>query len=156
MDRPRSFLDHPLLPFGIIAGLLLMAVYVSLDGLERGAIRDAARPGSPLEARDLRFTDHAPGVVAVVDAATDQPIQLLGTGEGMFLRVAIRSFARDRAGLGVGAEVPFTLAAWPDGDLTLTDPTTGRVLRINAYGHSQEAHFRQYLSSTELTKGENG
>ncbi|MEL6478445.1 MAG: photosynthetic complex assembly protein PuhC [Pseudomonadota bacterium] len=139
------------LPAVIIAGLVLFGVYIAVEGVASGKLRDTLPPGPPVAERALRFTDHAPGVVAVLDADTGEALELLGRDEGMFLRVAMRSFARDRLKIRVGSEQPFELAEWPSGHVTLRDPATGRVMQLKAYGHSQVAAFKKYL-----TMGGNG
>jgi putative photosynthetic complex assembly protein len=45
--------------------------------------------------------------------------------------------------LGLAGE--FRLAAWPDGRLTLTDPSTGRMLGLDAFGSTNREAFARLL-----------
>ncbi|MEM6932855.1 MAG: photosynthetic complex assembly protein PuhC [Pseudomonadota bacterium] len=137
------------LPALIVASIAALGVYVLVDGLMDGPIRDILPSGEPLQSRTLIFEDHAKGVVAVKDAETGEALEFFYRGEGMFLRSAMRSFARNRRQIDVGPEEPFDLAVWPDGDLTLRDPVTGRVMDLMAFGAQNAKTFRNYLETDE-------
>ena len=62
------------------------------------------------DSRDLVFKDLKNGSVGVVDAAGQQQIAEVKPGQDGFVRVVMRSMARDRAVRGVGSDVAFRLA----------------------------------------------
>ena len=49
----------------------------------------------------------------------------------------MRGLARERRSHGFGNDAPFTLTAWRDGELSLTDTATGRSIELTAFGADQ-------------------
>jgi putative photosynthetic complex assembly protein len=95
--------------------------------------------------RQLRFEDRPDGAVAVIDADSGRLLDTL-QGEQGFLRGALRALARERRLRAVGAEPPFELSARSDGRLTLTDPSTGQRLDLEAFGPTNAGVFARLLS----------
>lgn len=98
------------------------------------------------EQRELMFTDLANGSVGVIDVSTKQQIAELKPGQDGFVRVVMRSMARDRAVLGAISDKPFRLARHSDDALTLTDLATGEVVMLNAFGGMNRNAFEQFLA----------
>jgi putative photosynthetic complex assembly protein len=109
-----------------------------------GATRVAYAPVT--EQRELVFTDLANGSVGVIDAGLKQQIAELRPGQDGFVRVVMRSMARDRAIAGAGADTPFRLARHSDDTLSLTDMATGEVVMLNAFGAMNRKSFEQFLA----------
>lgn len=95
--------------------------------------------------RDLRFEDIADGGVAVRDAADGRIVAEIEPGSNHFLRALMRGLARERVRQGIGDETPFHLARRVDGQLTLVDPVTRRVVDLGAFGPSNAAVFAAFL-----------
>jgi putative photosynthetic complex assembly protein len=68
------------------------------------------------------------------------------TGQNGFLRGTLRGFARIRRSDGVGAIPPMLLTGYADGRLVLADPSTGRLVELEAFGSSNEAVFARLLT----------
>ena len=68
------------------------------------------------------------------------------TGENGFLRGTLRGFARTRRADQVSSEMPFRVTGYEDGRLTLADPSTGRVVELEAFGSANEAVFVRLLT----------
>lgn len=98
------------------------------------------------DSRDLVFKDLQNGSVGVVDAAGQKQIAEVKPGHDGFVRVVMRSMARDRAVRGVGADVPFRLARHADDMLSLTDLATGEVVMLNAFGAMNTKAFEPFLA----------
>lgn len=129
--------------FGVIA---LLAVV--LGGVFLGGPAQVIEPprATPLESRDLRFSDLPDGGVGVTDARTGSSVAVLAPGTGGFVRGAMRGLARERRrDGGPGEEAPFRLAAWPDGRFTLEDTVTGNVIDLHAFGRTQTETFMAML-----------
>jgi putative photosynthetic complex assembly protein len=101
--------------------------------------------------RDLVFKDLDNGSVGIVDAVRNQQIAEVKPGHDGFVRVVMRSMARDRALLGVGNDVPFRLARHTDDMLSLTDLATGEVVMLNAFGTMNRRAFEQFLALGRTT-----
>lgn len=101
--------------------------------------------------RDLVFKDLDNGSVGIVDAVRNQQIAEVKPGHDGFVRVVMRSMARDRALLGVGNDVPFRLARHTDDMLSLTDLATGEVVMLNAFGTMNRVAFEQFLAMGRTT-----
>jgi putative photosynthetic complex assembly protein len=129
-------------------GLLLFTGFVTDGfGLVRGA--DASPHGPPLKAREFRFEDRADGAVVARDAATEAEVEVFGPGTNGFVRGALRAMSRPRRQADLGRDLPFRLAAWRDGRVTLEDLATGRSVELNAFGETNKDVFLRLL----LTEG---
>jgi putative photosynthetic complex assembly protein len=100
----------------------------------------------------LAFEDLPDGTVVALNATTGAELQRIAPGEGGFIRVTMRSFAAERLNRGLGREEPFDLIRMSDGDLLLSDRTTGRVMLLDAFGPSNEGVFAQLLETGRSTQ----
>jgi hypothetical protein len=66
-------------------------------------------------------------------------------GEGGFIRGVMRGLARDRISRHIGAEPPFRLALSADGQLTLFDTATGRLIDLESFGQGNRDSFFDLL-----------
>ncbi|MEO0995902.1 MAG: photosynthetic complex assembly protein PuhC [Pseudomonadota bacterium] len=134
----------PLLSAGALVAVALVGVaVVRLAGLGP----DGSPPDSPVLAeRSLYFTDTAAGIV-LVTVADGRVLDRLEVGSAGFLRATLRGLARDRQPLGAGAERPFLIQRLANGQLLLTDPTTGRHVDLLAFGPTNAAAFSRYLTA---------
>ncbi|HEU0045647.1 photosynthetic complex assembly protein PuhC [Sphingomonas sp.] len=99
-----------------------------------------------LASRSLRFVDRADGAVVIHDVGKGTIAAVIEPGEETgFIRGVMRGLARERRMHGVGDRPPFTLTAWRDGELTLTDSATGRSIEMTAFGSSNRAAFAALL-----------
>ncbi len=96
--------------------------------------------------RDLRFADRGDGAVIITDVGNGNVAQIIPAGQKTgFVRGVMRSLARERRMAGIGAEAPFRLTAWADGELSLVDSATGRAIELNAFGPDNRAAFAALL-----------
>ncbi len=109
-----------------------------------GATRIAYAPVT--DTRDLVFKDLKNGSVGVVDAGRNEQIAEVKPGHDGFVRVVLRSMARDRTVRGASADVPFRLARHADDMLSLTDLATGEVVMLNAFGGMNTKSFEPFLA----------
>lgn len=100
--------------------------------------------------RSLRFIDRADGAVVIEDVNAKQ---VAGTvtpfTESGFVRSVMRGMARDRRLRGLGADAPFELTLWNNGQLSLIDSASGRSLELGAFGPSNREAFMALLVSKE-------
>ena len=144
MNRTNLMAGLPVIAVGGMVALALIGAMVGGGG------HDAMpEQGRAVATRDLRFEDRADGAVLIYDVGAKTPFDVV-QGEAGFLRGTLRGLARTRHSEGLDDSVPFHLAAWPDGRLTLDDPATGRRLDLEAFGSTNEAVFSRLLPS--LTK----
>jgi putative photosynthetic complex assembly protein len=141
------FADHPvprgplLAAGGLAVVALIAAAVVRLTGI--GATAHAEAPIT--QERALHFADRSDGGVDVLDAASGRSIAVLEPGEGGFVRVTLRSLARDRKRQGIGAEPVFLLQT-ADGRLTLEDSATGQRIDLKAFGPTNAGAFARLMS----------
>lgn len=126
-----------------IAVVALLTLTVVLAGHASRTGAGAVKLAEPSGGRsiDLRFEDTAAGGILVTDVAGRMPPQLVVPGQDGFVRVALRSLARERRSEGAGPELPFRLGRQDDGRLWIRDLATGRLLYLDAYGHSNARSF---------------
>ena len=135
-------------PKPALFGALTLALLVIVGaGAARHAQAHAAPSASlirPVAARTLVFSDEPDGSIGVYDPVQRVALAPLPEGGG-FVRGALRALARQRRLGAIGHEVPFYLARWPDGRLTLDDSATRTHLELRAYGTTNEAAFVRLL-----------
>ncbi len=83
--------------------------------------------------------------MGVLAAADKRLLAELEPGQSGFVRVVMRSLARDRLVRGIGSGEPFRITRHADGQSTLTDLATGEVVTLSAFGFSNAAAFEQFL-----------
>jgi putative photosynthetic complex assembly protein len=141
-------------PAALKAAVTLVAFSLLLViGVRVGAVSPDPTPAElrvmeriqPSVERKLRFADSADGHVLVIDAVTGRQLASIGREGGGFIRGVMRGLARERRQHKHGAAAPFRLSSWPDGALTLTDDTTGRVIELGSFGPTNRAAFAQFL-----------
>lgn len=150
--------DHAdMLPRGtlIMAAAVVAFAFGAAATVRLAQIPPAASPAAmraaahvaPVASRSLRFLDRADGAVVIQDARTGGIASVIQPGEKTgFIRGVMRGLARERRQHGVGAVAPFTLTLWRDGELSLTDPATGRSIEMTAFGTSNRASFAALLA----------
>lgn len=142
--------DKETIPTGILLAMAGLVVF-SLIAVAIARIADHKAVGPPLAEvvveRHLRFIDTGGGRAEIVDDTSGELVMVMEPGQDNFIRGIIRGLARERRGYGVGSRLPFVLARHADGQLTLTDPATGRVLDLRAFGHTNADAFAILLDS---------
>jgi putative photosynthetic complex assembly protein len=124
----------------LITYAILAAGYGTLEGLGK-----PKPPGTPTAQRMLEFADRSDGAV-VVTWVDQHRVRDVMTGQNGFLRGTLRGFARTRRADGIGAVPPMRLAGYGDGRLILSDPSTGRLVELEAFGSANEAVFARLLT----------
>lgn len=146
--RPLPDFGFPRIPLVIGFTLIGLSVAAAAAGRLAGPSGPDIAPGTPVAARDLVFEDRDDGAVVARAPGTGQTVQVF-EGENGFLRGTLRGLARTRRAEHVSPAVPFHLAQWPDGRLTLDDPATGRHIELMAFGADNAAVFARLLGLTE-------
>lgn len=99
-----------------------------------------------VESRDLRFEDGKAGAVMVYDAKDNQLVDTLAPGSNGFIRVVLRGLARERKLGDIGAQPPFRLTRFVNGQITLTDTSTGKQIDLDAFGSSNTEAFARLMN----------
>lgn len=118
--------------FARVAGMPPIASPVA----ERAAAHIAAA-----RTRDLRFIDRADGALRIVDAGGGTETVIEPGSTSGFVRGVMRGMARERMKYGVGREAPFRLTLWANGQLSLEDRATGRIVELSGFGDTNRAAF---------------
>ncbi len=146
MDDVQS---EQIVPRGLLFGAvalvcLAMAAAGASSHWDFGSTRIAL--AAPINTTDLRFEDRADGAIVVRSVEAPATARVLEPGTNGFVRVALRSLARERHAAGTGAEVPFRLTRQPDGRFWLEDLATGRRIGLDAFGAANAKSFAQLLT----------
>ena len=135
-------IHEPVVPKGGVfaaAALILFALAsvttVRLTGV--GEVR-MTLPAA-VESRDFRFEDGKNGAVLVYDASNQQLVDTLAPGSNGFIRVVLRGLARERKLGDIGSQPPFRLTRFVNGQITLTDTSTGKQIDLDAFGSANTA-----------------
>ncbi len=139
-----------LLVAGTIIGLAFSAAIAVRTGLMPLAASPVALRASehlkPLQVCDLRFVDQPDGGVSITDVTAGRVAEIIQPGSHSgFIRGVMRGLARERRMHGIGNGPPFRLAAWPNGNLSLTDMATGRDIELGSFGETNRAAFAALL-----------
>lgn len=135
-------------PRGALIGaavILLLAIAAGALARLTGIGYSHMTPPAMAESLDLNFEDRADGAIMVYRAADHSLLRALQPGESGFVRVVMRGLARERQLAGIGAEPPFQLARYINGQYTLTDPSTNKVIDLGAFGADNRRAFAQLM-----------
>ena len=139
----------PLIMLGaMIAVALALTASVSFGFFERQAIPSEIRVAEGTEqvdTRPIKFFDEADGTVRVEDSVTGEEVGRFGPGTGGFVRQTARSLVHKRQINKIGPEVAFDLIEWDNGDLTLSDSTTGETVELAYFGKDNRKVFADML-----------
>ena len=136
---------------GGLVGITLLVVF----GVRFGVL--PARPTAPeirtqthvavVKSADFVFADRADGALIANDAATGKPALVLEPGSNSgFIRGVMRGLMRERMLRGASRYGAVTVTQWSDGALTLKDISTGRIIELGSFGHTNRAAFAQLLA----------
>lgn len=140
---------------GIVLALLATLYYSYTHRLVDGAGHRQvieANHGNRIMSRKLHFVDGQEGTISVINADSGREITLLQKGEDGFMRSVMRGLVRERKAQGLGPEVPFELALWEDGLVSLIDPATQRRVELSAFGKDNVDAFTRLLQSRAPAK----
>ena len=145
----REHLDHDAVPSGVLKaiGLLLLASLVAVTAVRLSGVDIRAPDAAAVETRALRFEDRPDGSIAVIDFDRQQVVARI-SGEGGFIRGALRALARERKLRGLDGAQPFLLIARADGRLTLEDPASGQRIDLESFGPLHAGAFARLLASS--------
>lgn len=147
MGQPQTIIFDRL---PMLASAVALAAIVSMVGIARsyGVRPDVTLPTrEALSQRQLSFQDGLLGSVVVRDAQTDSVIHTFASGEGTFVRAALRALVNDRKKKGIATEGHFRLELHAGPQLFLIDEASGRALSLNAFGPSNSAAFAAFMSN---------
>jgi putative photosynthetic complex assembly protein len=134
-----------LLSVAVVAGVSWNAIPRAPTAAELRQEKNVQRAAERL----LHFSDDAQGNVVIEDARTGETIATIGTEGSGFIRGVMRGLARERRQYAEGQRPPFRLTAWADGQLTLVDTATGRVIELNGFGPTNIEAFARLLKSRD-------
>ena len=151
----RHINDEPFPRFALViagafVGTVLLATTVArVTGMQPSASPVAERAAAhvvAVDTRDLRFIDEPDQSLRIVDATSGQTAGGVATGATSgFIRGVMRGLARDRHLRGIGAQPPFRLTFWKNGQLSLTDTATDRSIELSGFGDTNRAAFLALL-----------
>jgi putative photosynthetic complex assembly protein len=142
---PNEFPRFALIGAGVLVGsALLLTSVVRLTNTPATA---TLPPAEVVQELPLYFDDAPDGRVLVRDALNEQVIATVAPGQGGFVRSTLRGLVRERRKRGLGPETPFVLSARSDGRVVLTDPATGRLLDLAAFGPDNAGAFAVFLKA---------
>ena len=141
-------IQEPLIPRGgLMAGaaLVLFALAAVTTARLTGTGSMHMKLPAMVESRDLQFADGKGGAVLVYDASDQRLIDELAPGSNGFVRVVLRGLARERKLGDIGAQPPFRLSRFANGQITLTDTATGKLIDLDAFGSANTAAFARLM-----------
>lgn len=127
-------------------GLVVVAMGLALFGRLTG-LGGVSLPESDVQHRlEVRFEDRDDGAV-VAYASSGQRVGTFEADATGFARGVLRGFVRERKLESLGDDLPFELTLWKSGRLALSDPATGRIVELNAFGKDNAAPFARLLAA---------
>jgi putative photosynthetic complex assembly protein len=132
------------------AAIVLFAIGAGATVRLTGYGHSHMTPPATVESMDLTFEDSPDGVVNIYRAGDHSLVRAIHPGESGFIRVAMRGLARERMLAGVGTAPPFHLARHANGQYTLTDTATKKVIDLNAFGADNLRAFSQLMTGDKI------
>jgi putative photosynthetic complex assembly protein len=152
LPEPEIEMSEAAHDLNVPKGALIAAAAVVLFTIAAGATASLTgighshmTPPAMVASVDLTFEDNPNGDVMVYRASDHSLIRALQPGSNGFVRVALHGLARERQLAGIGSKPPFQLARYVNGQYTLTDPSTKKVIDLNAFGADNLRAFTQLL-----------
>ena len=142
-------LHEPVVPKGGIFAAAALALFAlaSVTTVRLTGVGEARMTlPAAVESRDLRFEDGKGGAVLVYDAKDRELIDTLAPGSNGFIRVVLRGLARERKLGDIGAQPPFRLTRFSNGQITLTDTSSGKQIDLDAFGSSNTQAFARLMN----------
>jgi putative photosynthetic complex assembly protein len=127
---------------------LVSTAAVRLVRLNSPAPAPVIAPAPALSA-DLLFNDRADGAIVVLTTGDRRLVATLKPGTNGFVRGVMRGLARDRISRHIGEAPPFRLTQAHDGQLSLQDTATGRLIDLESFGVSNRAAFLDLLQTAD-------
>lgn len=126
------------------AGLVALTMVLALLGRTTGFGTVTMPESDVVHQLEVRFEDREDGSVAAFASSGERVGSFESEATG-FARGVLRGFARERKLEGIGDGHPFVLTLWANGRLALSDPETGRIVELNAFGKDNAAPFARLL-----------
>jgi putative photosynthetic complex assembly protein len=127
------------------AAVVLFTIAAAATTRLTGVGHSRMTPPATVESVDLNFEDSPDGAVLVYRTADRGLLRSLPPGESGFVRVVLHGLARERQLAGIGSQPPFLLARHVNGQYTLTDSATKKVIDLNAFGADNLRAFAQLM-----------
>ncbi len=131
--------------------ITVLAVALIAIGVEArlGTPEGRPPPATPVRTADLVMQDHDDGTITVTQAGTGRVIDTVPRNTNGFLRVVLTGLVRERRREETGTPgTSFHLTRWSDGRLTIDDTATGKLIELEAFGHTNEDAFGRLLDLT--------
>jgi hypothetical protein len=139
----QSKISPSIKSFVICIALSLFGYFLNTFFLED---KNQIQKAQPVQVKVLKFEDRQDGGVTVIDATTNQIIDVV-QGEAGFVRGILRTVARERRIRGLGKEDPVNLMAFNDGRLVLLDPLTNTQIELESFGSQNVESFKVFLKN---------
>lgn len=133
------------------AAVVLFTIAVAATARLTGVGHSRMTPPAMVESLDLNFEDSPDGAVLVYRTSDRSLVKSLQPGQSGFVRVVLHGLARERQLAGVGSQPSFKLARYVNGQYTLTDPVTNKVIDLNAFGADNLRAFSQLMPAGDGT-----
>jgi putative photosynthetic complex assembly protein len=133
----------------LVGGALLMTATMRLTGTppqSSPTLTRAATGVVAVKSRDLSFADQPDGSLRITDVSTGNTAGVVEAGsQSGFIRGVMRGLMRNRHQRGVGISPSFRLTQWANGQLSITDSTSGYVTDLSAFGDTNRAAVEALL-----------
>ncbi len=142
IPRPPLRLSRPAI---IIATLAVITAGIAIES-HRGPPGGQPPAAEVLRSTDLVMQDHPDGSITVTQAGTGAFVTTVPPATNGFLRALLQGLVRERRLESIGSpSIPFRITRWSDGRLTIDDIATGRLIELEAFGHTNEDAFARLL-----------
>ena len=140
-------------PRALLAGCAALAgLAIVVAGIGRLTGAAEAEPFEVASSVALRFEDGSEGAVLAINPDTGEIVKSFASGDGGFVRIAVRALAGKRLAHGGGPDAPFELVRTTDGLIALQDPHTGERIALTAFGRDNAGAFEALLTKAEAVK----
>jgi putative photosynthetic complex assembly protein len=142
--------DEIVLPRGLLIGSgIMVAIALATAYIARTTDYGATRlqPDTVVKSRDLTFLTAPDGTLNIRDVTLGQTLQTLTAKSDGFIKVVLRDLTQQRAMVGADASAPYKLSQHSDGQLTLEDYATKRIITLTAFGKVNTQVFGNLLKS---------
>lgn len=131
---------------GILA--LILVAGASITGSGKAPLMQS----EPVASRTLAFVQRDDRAIVVSDPKKNAVVAVVKPGRDGFVPVVVKAFEVKRKQKGIAPETPFELIRWADGRLTLEDPSTNQVIRLDGFSSLNKKSFGKLMTAGNETR----
>lgn len=137
-------------PKGVLyaaAGMIGVTIALVIAAQTTGFGRVENPEGEAVRSVKVRFEERPDGSMVALRGTSNRVMAVFESTTKGFVWGVVRGMDRQRKLEEVDSDAPYTVTYWDNGQLSLSDDLTGRIVYLNAFGPTNLKNFARVLGS---------